>query len=238
MSSPEGMTTRSPRPSSSSGPGVSEPIIRMRGVSFVFGAKVVLEGFSLDVARGEKVVLTGPSGSGKTTILRALLGFVLPSRGSISINSHEIGPDNIWHLRALMGYVPQEPELENGTVRQWLEKPFSYRANRALRSNLGRIPELFHHFLLPLDLLEKEVRLLSGGEKQRVAMVSALLLDRPILLLDEPTSALDDLSRRRVTESLSSRPDLTALIVSHDPGLHSVAHRVVGINQKKSQWVQ
>ncbi len=206
------------------------PAIEIKDLTLAFEGRVLIEGFSLLVSSGERVVLKGPSGAGKTSLLRSILGFTVPAKGYIAVRGQQIRPETIWDLRTQIGYVPQEPEPGNGTVEEWLERPFTYKANRSLRSNLERIPELFRHFLLPMELLEKEVQVLSGGEKQRMAIVSAILLNRPIMLLDEPTSALDDLSKRRLIEFLASQEDLTALVVSHDPDLRALAHRVVTLN--------
>jgi len=204
------------------------PCIEMQGVNVAFDGKSVLSGFSLTVCLGEKVILTGPSGRGKSTVLRCILGFVKPASGSIRVCGQQVSADTIWDIRKLVAYVPQEPELgSRGTVRQWLERPFDYKANRDNKDSLSQIPDLFHRFLLPLEILDKEIAVISGGEKQRVAIVSALLLQRPILLLDEPTSALDDLSKKRLAEFLASSEELTILIASHDSALLSVANRVV-----------
>lgn len=206
------------------------PCIEMEDVTVRFDGKTVLEKFSLMVDRGEKVVLTGPSGRGKSTVLRSILGFVVPESGTIRVLGEPLSSGAIWRLRTLIGYVPQEPDLGSGSVRDWLERPFSYRANKELKKNLAKLPEMFHQFLLPLDLLEKDVETLSGGEKQRVTIVSALLLQRPILLLDEPTSALDEASRKRLTEFLSLSSDLTVLMVSHEAELLRAADRKIKLS--------
>lgn len=202
--------------------------IEMREVIVRFNRKPVLNGFSLVVQKGEKVVITGASGAGKSTILRTILGFVVPESGTIHILGEQLTPKTVWHLRTYLGYVPQEPELGSGSVRNWLEMPFSYRANRRLKKNLEMIPDMFHKFLLPLELLDKDVSTLSGGEKQRIAIVSALLLQRPILLLDEPTSALDEMSKRVFAELLNSS-ELTVLMITHDRELQKIGDREIHI---------
>ena len=226
----EGRRSEDTRISSAKLEGQGKPCIEVREATFRFNEKVMLDGFSLTVYEGEKVALKGPSGRGKTTVLRSILGFVVPTKGSIRIMGQQVDANSIWHLRTLIGYVPQEPELGNGTVRAWLERPFTFKVNRDVKHNLDKIPELFRLLLLPLDLLDKDVQVLSGGEKQRIAIISALLLERPILLMDEPTSALDDMSKRRLAEFLSTRNNLTVLVVSHDPTVISIADRVVTLN--------
>ena len=209
---------------------IDNPTIELKEITLTYEGKVLVEDFSLVVGRGEKMVLRGASGRGKTTLLRAILGFSQPTKGHIVIGGKLLGPNTVWQLRTQIGYVPQEPELGEGNVRQWLERPFNYKANKLVRGNMERIPELFRDFFLPMDLLEKEVQVLSGGEKQRVAIVSAILLERPILLLDEPTSALDEQSKERLIHYLASKKDLTALVVSHDREVLSIAHKVVTLS--------
>ncbi|RLB43142.1 MAG: hypothetical protein DRH12_03745 [Deltaproteobacteria bacterium] len=213
------------------------PCIEIERITVRFAEKTVIEDFSLSVGCGESAIIMGPSGRGKSTLLRCILGFVVPVSGSVKICGETVRPETIWYLRTLVSYVPQEPELGNGTVQQWLERPFGYKANKEIKDNLEKIPEMFNRFLLPMELLEKDVNVLSGGEKQRVAIVSALVLGRPILLLDEPTSALDDLSKKRLIEYLSrvsggetGNNGLTILAVSHDPGLIAIADKVINLD--------
>ena len=226
----EGSRNQDTRTSSAEMAGRGKPCIEVREATFKFNEKVVLDRFSLTVYEGEKVAIRGPSGRGKTTVLRSILGFVVPARGSIQIMGQRVDPNSIWSLRTLIGYVPQEPELGNGSVRAWLERPFTFKANKDIKHNLDKIPELFRLLLLPLDLLDKDVQVLSGGEKQRVAIITALLLERPILLLDEPTSALDDMSKKRLAGFLSTRNNLTVLVVSHDSSIISIADRIITLN--------
>jgi len=194
-----------------------------------FGVQTVLRGFSLALAPGEKALLTGPSGCGKSSVLRCFLGFVAPGAGSISIDGEGLTAATVWRLRQRVAYVGQEPDLGTGTAAQAVERPFHYRANAGLRRNLDRVPELFERFHLARDLLQKDVGSLSGGEKQRIALISAILLDRKIFLLDEVTSALDKAGKQAVADYFHSRDDATALIVAHDPEVFSFVQRIVAL---------
>ncbi len=201
--------------------------LEARDLDIRFGGQVVLRGFSLSLGPGEKVSLTGPSGCGKSTVLRCFLGFVVPHAGSVHIDGTEVASDTVWRLRQHVAYVAQEPDLGTATAAQAIERPFHYRANAGLRRNLERIPELFEEFHLARRLLHKDVGSLSGGEKQRIALVSAILLDRRIFLLDEVTSALDRVSKQAVADYFRSRDDVTMLIVAHDPEVFSFVRRVI-----------
>jgi len=196
-----------------------------------FAGRTVLDGFSMSLRPGAKALLTGPSGSGKSTVLRCLLGFVTPEAGSVRIQGQAMTAETVWSLRRHIAYVGQEPDLGSGTASEILERPFGYRANAGLKGNLQRVPALFRQFGLDLDLLEKEMGDLSGGEKQRVALIGALLLDRPIFLLDEVTSALDPASRGTVVDYFRARDDITALFVAHDSDVFSFVDQVISMRQ-------
>jgi len=203
--------------------------LEARDLSIRFGGQAVLEGLSLSMRPGEKAVLTGPSGGGKSTVLRCFLGFVVPDAGSIQIEGEPLTAETVWRLRQRIAYVGQEPDPGIGTTVEAIERPFQYRANAAHKRNLERLPELLERFHLSKELLHKDVSALSGGEKQRIALVSAILLERPIFLLDEITSALDKASKQTVADYFRSRQDATALIVAHDSEVFAFADRVVDL---------
>ena len=200
-----------------------------------FREKSVIEGFSLRLAPGEKVILTGRSGAGKSTILKCILGFVLPAAGIIRIDGELLVRESVWRLRREMAYVAQEPDLGEGLVQDVLERPFTYRANFHLRGNLKRTTDLFERLLLPVELLDKEISSLSGGEKQRVALISAILLDRRIFLLDEVSSALDETSERAIAQFFSSDDQVTVLSVSHNRQVFSDSDRIIELPYRHSE---
>ena len=201
--------------------------LRAENLSLAFDGRTVLEGFSLEVSTGQKVLMTGPSGCGKSTILKCFLGLGVSKTGSLAISGRPLTPTTVWSLRRQIAYIAQEPDLGPGTVRQAVERPFHYRANAHLQDNLGGLTELIDLFALSSNLLEENVSKLSGGEKQRFALAIAIMLDRPILLLDEPTSALDARARRTLGQYLQSQTKLTALVVAHDTDSFSFADNIV-----------
>jgi len=201
--------------------------LEIKDVTVRLNGQTILQDFSLGLEAGQKALLTGPSGCGKSTVLRCLLGFVVPQAGSVHIAGQALTAESVWTLRRRIAYVGQEPDLGAGLVRDILERPFHYRANTALRGNLARVPELFDAFGLARSLLDKDAGDLSGGEKQRVALVSALLLDRDIFLLDEVTSALDPASKRKVLDNFRSRTEATMLFVAHDAESFPFADSVI-----------
>lgn len=201
--------------------------IEIRELSLRMSGRPLFEGFSLRLARGERVTLTGPSGCGKSSILRSLLGFVLPSAGELSVEGQTLSAANVWALRRRLAYVPQESDPGDGTVEQFLGRLFSYRANSHLRAEESQTRALFERFLLPWELRHSALGDLSGGEKQRVAILCAVLLERPIFLLDEASSALDPDARAAVLDYFRERRDATILSISHDPDGFDLGGRAV-----------
>lgn len=206
---------------------MGSPAIEIADLGVRHDGRWVLEGFSLQVARGERVTLTGPSASGKSTVLRCVLGLVIPQTGHVRILGRPLDGARVWEIRRQLAYVAQEPDLGSGTAREALHRPLAYRANAHLRGRTERVPGLLSRFGLPESVLDKEMGTLSGGEKQRIALVSAMLLERPIVLLDEASSALDTDNRRALAACLQEARDLTVLSVSHDTEWLASSHRVV-----------
>ncbi|MDD4102142.1 MAG: ABC transporter ATP-binding protein [Kiritimatiellae bacterium] len=206
--------------------------IEINGLGVRHNNSWVLRGFDLKVLPGEKVALSGPSGSGKSTVLKCVMGLVEPQEGSISVQGRALNAHSIWSLRHQLAYVAQEPDLGTGTPRQALESAFAYKANVGLRDNLKKLPVLAERFKLSESLLDKESVSLSGGEKQRFALVAALLLERPIILLDEVSSALDKVNKQVVVDFIQEAVDTTVVSVAHDPDWLSFAERVVHLDIK------
>ncbi|MGM0394851.1 MAG: ABC transporter ATP-binding protein [Thermodesulfobacteriota bacterium] len=203
----------------------------MNRLHLSFTGQHVLNDLSLSIFHGDKVTLTGPSGSGKSTVLRCILGLVMPDSGTITILGETVTRHNIWRKRRHIAYVAQEPDLGTGSVKEVIETPFSYRANAGLRDNLSRLPEIMERFNLPQPLLDKQITRLSGGEKQRIALVIAILLDRPIVLLDEASSALDTKNKQAVADYFRQAENTTVLSVAHDTEWLGFATRIVDMKE-------
>lgn len=205
------------------------PAIEISNLGVWYGDRWIFRGFDLKVMAGERVSLTGPSGCGKSTVLKCVLGLAVAQEGRIRVLGKTVDGHGAWEVRRRVAFVAQEPELGQGTVEQVIARPFTYKVNVARRGNLERLPALLERFNLPKALLDKEVSTLSGGEKQRVALISAILLDRPIILLDEASSALDQGNKRSVAEFFQQASEVTVLSVSHDTAWPGLPCRVVNM---------
>lgn len=186
-----------------------------RGVEFESGGTSVLRGVSFEVEKGEIMAITGPSGSGKSTLLRLVADLISPTSGEIFYKNKHIDTYEPTDYRSMVRYVPQTPKLFAGTVQGNLE--FVYKIHQA-PFVAAEGEELLKLFEMPVDYLTKDVAKLSGGEKQRVALIRSLLFAPEVLLLDEPTSSLDAKNARIVEKALKQyyNQGATMLWITHD----------------------
>ena len=170
-------------------------MLELRHVSKSFGNKQVLQEISLHVANGEFVSVIGPSGSGKSKMFSLIGGLLEPDAGEIYLSG-----ENITNKRGFISYMPQQASLfpwrtiiENVLVGQELQGKKDYERAEAMleRAGLGDVIHAYPHEL-------------SGGMKQRVAFIRALLSPQSLMLLDEPFSALDEFTRTDMQKWLLS----------------------------------
>lgn len=186
-------------------------------ISVSFDGLKVIEGFSMNVKRGQKVVISGPSGVGKSTILNSMLGFVEIQKGSIEIDKKILLASTIKQIRAKTAWLPQDLYFKLDSAEDLLLFPFSFAQNKGHKPTKIEISQMLENLQLEQNILSKKLDEISGGQKQRVALASQLLLKKTLLLLDEPTSALDDEAQNAVIKMLRKKPELTVVSVSHNP---------------------
>ncbi|QSH40381.1 ATP-binding cassette domain-containing protein [Lentisphaerota bacterium ZTH] len=199
-----------------------KPVIALKKVSLQRGEQLILKDADLEVQTGSKLVIKGPSGCGKSSLLAALAGCYPPSSGAIFISGTQISRHNAAALRRDIAFIGQEPVTGAENVREALLLPFNFKANRALRVTEQEIIGVLERLQLQPDILSKECRHISGGEKQRIVIARALLLKKKIFLADEPTTGLDLDSSHAVIETLSD-PEFTVVSASHDE--HYLSHQ-------------
>jgi ABC-type multidrug transport system ATPase subunit len=193
-------------------------VLEIRDLSILAGGKVIQTGISLDIRPGDLVAVTGPSGSGKTTFLRSVVGLQDASAGTVLLQGREPAAWGWPVFRRKVLLVAQQPALFEMTVEENLRRPFTYRStDRPFPRE--RAVELLDILAVGADRFDQNARTLSVGQKQRVSLIRALLLEPPVLCLDEPTSALDPDAAERVQRLISAEADargLAALIVTHN----------------------
>lgn len=207
--------------------------ISVNNLTIRYGQAALFENISFDTEAGQKVCVAGQSGSGKTSLLKAMMGLVVPTRGDIVIGTEPLTEKSVWQLRNKIAYVAQEPDLGEGVVIDRLRRPFDYHANAHLAWNRQTVSDYCRKFRLDEKLLDKDINEISGGEKQRFALIIALLLERPILLLDEPFSALDKETKAIIKEQLKQDTSHTILFVSHEEALLEIADKTIDLSHRK-----
>ena len=227
-----GMTAAEPRPGTPGTVRDGEPVVLVEGLHKSYGALHVLKGVSLNVQRGEVVVLIGPSGSGKSTFLRCLNRLIDPEQGRIVVAGYEMTgrQTNLPKARRHIGLVSQHFNLypHMTAAQNVMEGPVTVlrtprdEARRRAVDLLGRVGLS--------DKIDVHPRQLSGGQQQRVAIARALAMDPAVMLFDEPTSALDPELTGEVLDVMKGLADsgMTMLVVSHEMHFaYRVANRIV-----------
>ena len=194
---------------------LNNELIKYENIGISFNNKKVLSGFNLSVKKKQKVLLRGKSGVGKTTLLKMLLGFTKPAEGNLYFRNRVIDSRTCWEARKEIAYVVQDTDLGEGKVKNLLDEIFSYRTNKE-KLDHEKLRVFMQELELEGNILDKNFQELSGGEKQRIGILIALLLNRDIYLLDEVTSALDANLKKKVADYFLAREDWTLLVISHD----------------------
>lgn len=200
-------------------PGLSDdPLIRVRGLRTRRGRTEILHGIDLDVQAGEFVAIVGANGAGKTTLLQSIAGVVRVPRGQVTVGGSDVAAADLRALSRRIGFVFQNPEHQLIAATVFDELAHGLRLQRLPESEVrSRALEVLRRFGLE-DKADVHPFLLSGGQKRRLSVGTALVAGAPALALDEPTFGQD---RARADELLGllqglNRDGTTVLVVTHD----------------------
>lgn len=194
--------------------------IRFDQVQFAYApGQTILHDLTLLIPAGETVAFVGSTGSGKSTLVKLLMRFYDPTRGSIKIDNHDIKDFDLNNLRQHIGYVGQDVFLFDGTIAQNI----AYGSFAATHEEIERAAKLAeaHEFIMRLpDGYQTQIgergQRLSGGQRQRLSIARAILKNPPILILDEATSAVDNETEAAIQRSLDKIViGRTTLIIAH-----------------------
>lgn len=191
-------------------------VLQISGLSKSFGNKKLFSDINLKISRGERVALIGPNGTGKTTLFRIIMGQVEPDEGNV-----------LKGVNVNVGYYDQEQSDldETKTIIDEIWDVYPDMTQTRLRTILGA-------FLFSGEDVFKNIKLLSGGEKSRVAMLKLMLSESNLLLLDEPTNHLDIISKEALENALLNY-DGTVFAISHDRYfLNKIATRILYLDSE------
>lgn len=212
--------------------------LKLHNISFNYPSRPeskIFDKFTLEIVKGETLVLKGPSGVGKSTLLKVLMGFYPPTTGNLILNNEILSSDKYNLLRELVSYVEQDPLLFSTSVYQNLSLVLNDIPDEQVDKLIIDVCKKvnIHDFIMSLpDQYDTQIgdrgTQLSGGQKQRLAIARALLKQSEILILDEYTSALDKENRDNIQQIVNEHfSDKTVIIVSHNETETKEKHRVV-----------
>lgn len=197
-------------------------MIKTVNISKCFGKLQVLNNINLTLNRGECIALIGPNGCGKTTLIKSILGMVLPDTGDIIFDGKSIKGDNLY--RAHIGYMPQIGRYpENMTIGQVIDLIKYIRNSSEALDN-----DLYEQFKID-SMLDKKMRTLSGGTIQKVSATLAFMFNPKVLILDEPTAGLDPIASEILKEKIIAARENGKLILITSHLLSELEEIVNGI---------
>ena len=211
--------------------------ILFENVSFDYGEKKLFTNKHAHIQGGEKVGLVGFTGAGKSTFINLILRFFPLHQGRILIDGQEIAEVTLESLRRQIALIPQDPILFHRTLRENISygKPEATEHAILLAAKLAHCDEFIRNIPggYEAKVGERGTKL-SGGEKQRIAIARALLVDAPILILDEATSSLDSITENYIQDSLETlMQNRTTLVIAHRLSTLSRMDRILVFDEGK-----
>jgi len=212
----------------------TEHLLEVRDISFVRQERVLLAPLSFTLDKGEFLWLTGPSGAGKSTLLKIIASLLEPSSGAVHFHGQSLAALKPEHYRQKVSYVFQTPVLFGNTVWDNLALPYQIRQQSPQRQVMI---DGLQRLNLPATTLDRSIDQLSGGEKQRVALLRNVQFPPEILLLDEITSALDQHNREAVHQLIDEQVNqgTAAIWISHDHQETSDARRILTLSAPQNR---
>ena len=224
--------------------GSDEKVIQVDGLWKSFGNNRVLEDFSLDLYRGESLVVLGKSGSGKSVLIKCIIGLIRPDQGSIRVLGEDVLSMNhleLDRIRMKVGFLFQSNALyDSMTVRENLEFPLRRHSVHLNQQEVNAlVVEALQNVGLEhtIDMMPAE---LSGGMRKRIALARTLILKPEIMLYDEPTTGLDAITGLEIINlmnTIGKKYQTSSIIITHDMKCVQLAAQRIAILIDKKCYV-
>ena len=197
-------------------------------------ASPAIKKISFSIQPGEKVGIIGKMGSGKTTIQRLCMGFHTPLEGTVLLSQTDIQQLDPQDVRRNSLYVSQDVQLFSGTIRENIALGAPLASDEEIRraAELSGLLEFINHHPEGFDLqVGERGGLLSGGQRQALALARALINEAPLLLLDEPTSGMDSTAEQGFKQHLEQfSQDKTLMLITHKANMLTLVDRLIVVN--------
>ena len=206
-------------------------MIECRNLSLRLNEQTIISRLNFRISSGEKILLKGPSGSGKTSILHLIMGFIPPTDEELIWKLADYNKLNISTIRRDIAWVPQNfSHLGSDSALTHIDNIFNYQINKASRPSLNYIRSIAELLDLTPEHLKKKFSQLSGGEAQRIAILTAILLNRELTLMDEPTSALDYRTADKAM-NLIINSTKALICISHSSDFDKYFNRIINLSK-------
>jgi energy-coupling factor transport system ATP-binding protein len=196
-------------------------MIELEDVHFYRQKKPILKGVEVHIGKGECIGIVGANGSGKTTFARLLNGLLLPQKGAVRVNGKPTSDsENLLAIRRSIGIVFQNPDSQ--AIGETVEEDivFGLENLRVPKPEINRRIDKYLKILRITGLRDRNISLLSGGQKQLVNLAAVMAMEPECIVLDEPISMLDSCSRKHVIKTLSglNSAGTSIVLITHNPG--------------------
>lgn len=199
-----------------------EVVISLRGVHKRFGDLIVLDGVDMDIRRGETTVILGPSGAGKSVLIKQIVGLVAPDAGEVWVGDVDMArakQRDLLRVRKRLGLLFQDGALfDSLTVGENIAFPLRHHTRMTERMIREKVEEKLTLVELP-GLWERPVSALSGGQRKRVGLARAIVMEPEVVLFDEPNSGLDPLTSSTIDElilRMKRHLGISFVVITHD----------------------
>ena len=233
----EKTVTQQPAPAQ----GEGEVVIHIEHLKKAFGSKVVLSDITMDLRKGENVVVLGRSGQGKSVAIKCIVGLLTQDDGVCNVFGKEVktlSETELKDLRVKIGFLFQSGALyDSMTVRENLAFPLTRVLKMKDDNEINKLVEEMLDNVGLKDAIDKMPSDLSGGMRKRIGLARTLILKPQIMLYDEPTTGLDPITSKEISQlilSMQKKYEISSVIITHDMACARItADRIMVMNDGK-----